>query len=253
MKRFALSLLLIIAAICVVSCKKDNPNGKYGVDGKTPLPKAVDLGIVVEGKTILWASFNLGASKEYDYGDYYAWGEVSPKADYSWNTYVYTPGDKFTKYCPKDKEESKWDLTRKPLGADGETRLLPEDDAAHVHLGGKWRMPSLIEVEALLALTKDSDYTWDYTATVPNAQGEDIVGVRVTRKSTGATIFLPSSGWRDGTEAKNDGVWGVFWSSVLQSKLAPDFAYGFSSASDGLKLFNGARSNGCVIRPVCEK
>ena len=43
-----LAVLVILSA--AVSCKKDNPKGKYGVDGVTPLPEAVDLGTVVNGK-----------------------------------------------------------------------------------------------------------------------------------------------------------------------------------------------------------
>ena len=79
------SLFICLAALMVlaVSCKKDNsndvPKQKYGVDGVTPLPEAVDLGTVVNGKTVLWASFNLGASKEYEYGDYYAWASSCPR------------------------------------------------------------------------------------------------------------------------------------------------------------------------------
>lgn len=48
-----------------ISCNKDD---KYGVDGMTPLPEAVDLGLP---SGLKWSSFNLGASKEYKCGDYY--------------------------------------------------------------------------------------------------------------------------------------------------------------------------------------
>ena len=77
-----------------------------------PLPEAVDLGLP---SGLEWASFNLGASKPEEYGDYYAWGETKPhyssldpltwmegKEDgYSWSTYEWCAGDKntITKYC----------------------------------------------------------------------------------------------------------------------------------------------------------
>ena len=59
-------LYLSFAALLAmaVSCKKedntpqqpedpgDQPSSQYGVDGKTPLPEALDFGIQVNGKTI---------------------------------------------------------------------------------------------------------------------------------------------------------------------------------------------------------
>lgn len=40
--------------------------------------KAVDLGLSVK-----WATCNVGASKPYEYGDFFAWGEVEPKERYA--------------------------------------------------------------------------------------------------------------------------------------------------------------------------
>ena len=56
--RMKKSLFICLAALIVlaVSCKKDNSNDvskqKFGVDGVTPLPEAVDLGTVVNGETV---------------------------------------------------------------------------------------------------------------------------------------------------------------------------------------------------------
>lgn len=71
-------------------------------------PEAVDLGLSVK-----WASFNLGASKPEEFGEYYAWGETKPKTVYQWDTYLYSrDGKTFTKYDGNDH-----------------ITLLPEDDA----------------------------------------------------------------------------------------------------------------------------
>ncbi len=91
MKRLIYFSLAALFALSV-SCSKDKKTGnedagKYGVDGKTPMPEAVDIGLVVDGKTIKWASFNLGASKEYEYVNYYAWGETEAKDVYSHTNY----------------------------------------------------------------------------------------------------------------------------------------------------------------------
>ncbi len=56
------------------------PSSSYSV----PVPEAVDLGLP---SGLKWASFNLGATKPEEYGDYYAWGETEPKELYDWSTY----------------------------------------------------------------------------------------------------------------------------------------------------------------------
>lgn len=44
----------------------------------------VDLGLSVK-----WATCNVGATAPEEYGDYFAWGETSPKSDYAWSTYKF--------------------------------------------------------------------------------------------------------------------------------------------------------------------
>lgn len=113
---------------------------------------AVDLGITMkreDGSTyrVYWATRNLGASSPYESGDRYAWGEVETKEDFSWETYKWANGvNKFTKYCSSARAEYNWGGTG---DADNKTVLDPEDDAAHVILGGKWRMPTKDELIAL--------------------------------------------------------------------------------------------------------
>ena len=168
MKRF---LYLSLAALMVlaVSCKKDNKPGnddpgKYGVDGVTPMPDAVDIGLVIDGQKVLWANFNLGASKESEKGDYYAWGETEihyssldpltwkegMENGYSSTTYKYAKGTttSYTKYCNK-AEMGDGGFT------DGLITLLPEDDVVCKRLGGKWRLPSLKDFQGLVELKND--------------------------------------------------------------------------------------------------
>ncbi|MBO5975012.1 MAG: hypothetical protein J6P95_04780, partial [Paludibacteraceae bacterium] len=58
----------------------------------------VDLGLP---SGLRWATCNVGATKPEEYGNYYAWGETSPKTTYSWSTYKWCngSGDTMTKYC----------------------------------------------------------------------------------------------------------------------------------------------------------
>ena len=247
--------------VLAVSCKKSSGPGP---EKPFPEPEPVDLGIVMErvdGTTykLLWGSFNLGASREYEYGDYYAWGELTPKSDYSWETYALANGDyeKLTSYCAKDKERF-WDKEAKPEGPDGVMRLALSDDAANYRLGGKWRMPTLEEIRALLALKaiaddEDSDYKWDQWVSVTNDDGEEVFGTRITRKSTEATLFIPATGRCEGTDSIVDaGTSGGFWSATLNPS-APTFTNILFTNSNITNVAGLNRQKGFPVRPVREK
>ena len=251
-------LCAIASIVLLFACTPENQDGKpvrdkYGVDGVTPLPEAVDIGMVVDGKIIKWASFNLGAGREYEYGDYYAWGETAAKQDYSWATYAHANGqfNKLTDYCPKE-QTGYWDSTVKPRGPDGETTLLPSDDVAQVKLGGKWRMPTVDELKALLELKTNKNYIWEDWALVKDARGNVVRGLRITRISTRASLFFPAAGYCEGTDlGKAAGTWGYYWSSSLSSPGPGSAFYMFlGSENSGMATLN--RSNGFTVRPVTE-
>ena len=46
----------------------------------------VDLGLP---SGTLWCKYNLGANTETEYGDYYAWGELTTKSEYTEENYRY--------------------------------------------------------------------------------------------------------------------------------------------------------------------
>ena len=156
----------------------------------------VDLGLSVK-----WATFNVGAAKPEEYGDYFAWGETSPKDNYSWSTYKYCKGsdDTMTKYCTSSSYGT----------VDNKTVLDLSDDAAHVNWGGSWRMPTNAEFEELL---NTSNCTWTWT-TMNGVNGYKVV----SKKSgyAGNWIFLPAAGYRDDAVLRNVGSGGYYWSSSL--------------------------------------
>ena len=266
MKKF-LCLLFVPLMVLAVSCKKDDKSGKgedsgkYGIDGVTPLPEAVDLGLE---SGVKWASFNIGASKEYEYGDFYAWGETTPKDNYNWASYKWCTGaeNKLTKYCQSGYTDY-WDYTAKPEGIDGIMALYPSDDVAHVKLGGKWRMPSIADFEELLALEteasqENSDYTWEKWAFATDADGNEVIdakgnvvrGIRIKRKSTGATLFLPAAGKIIDTHIYNVGAVGEYWSSSLTTD-SPHKAYYMHILSSVATRNYDLRCYGLSVRPVC--
>ena len=203
-------------------------NGYVGIENGY---QWVDLGLP---SGIKWASCNVGAENPEDYGNYYAWGEVLPKEDYSWETYKYANGasNKLTKYCNNASYGDNG-------FTDNKTTLDPEDDAAQVSWGGSWRMPTDAEWAELIA-----NCTWTWTTQ------NGINGYQVTGKTNSNSIFLPAAGFRYGTNLRNVGTYGYYWSSSLYESL-PYFAWRLSFGSGDVGKGNSDRSRGHSVRPVC--
>ena len=203
---------------------------------------AVDLEIVMtreDGTTyrLFWAKSNLCTSgmcaNPEDYGDYYAWGETEPKSEYSWDTYKWCDGPKYmTKY---NHEEAYGTVDKK-------TVLDPEDDAAHVVLGGKWRMPTDKE---WMELKKQCKWTW---TTENGVEGHKGVA------SNGNSIFLPAAGGRENSGLYDVGVECYYWSSSLRHNRDADTycAWLFNFYWHRLTDYY-ARYVGASIRPVSEE
>ena len=181
---------------------------------------------------VYWATCNLGTSNPEDYGDYYAWGETETKSAYSWSTYKF--GTSYLGPFSKYNTESSYGTV------DNKTVLDPEDDVAHVKLGGKWRLPTVVEWNGLTS----TKHLWEWT----NLNG--VNGYKVTGPND-KSIFLPAAGIRRGTDLDNVGSYGIYWSSSLfpgrpiQACCVDFDSYGLSSR---LSL----RSDGLSVRPVSE-
>ncbi len=195
-------------------------------------PEPVDLGLP---SGLKWASFNLGATKPEEYGDYFAWGETEPKADYSWATYKWCMGSKntLTKYC-----------TRSEYGYNGftdeKTVLDPEDDAAHVILGGNWRMPTKEEQDELR-----NKCSWEWTQ-VNGVNGQMVTG------PNGNSIFLPAACDPSLVYPEYVDSYGGYWSCSLYTS-DPDFeSYQILFFPYGTGWSYNDRFVGFSVRPVSE-
>lgn len=188
------------------------------------VPDAIDLGLSVK-----WASFNLGASKPEEYGDYYAWGELWPKSDYSWETYKWCNGtmSSLTKYCSHYAYGNGYDYL---------TELEDSDDAAKVCLGGKWRMPTSAE------MTELKQNTVAVAATV-----NGVKGYTFTERATGNSIFIPFAGTMIGTELVSPEGGFYCWSKTRNFSYDYNGLY-LSSYNSGIASY--VRSAGLTIRPV---
>ena len=192
----------------------------------------VDLGLE---SGLKWATYNVGATKPTETGDYFAWGETAPKADYRWTTYKYSNGTQSTmlKYC-----------TSATYGLlDNKTVLDGSDDAATVNWKSEWRMPTSDEQRELLEAC-----SWKWT---DNFNGSGVAGTVGTSKANGNTIFFPASGYYDGKKLIPDASHAV-WSSSVNSEftyLADLFFFG----SDGSSIARSHRMYGRTVRAVAGK
>ena len=213
----------------------------------------VDLGMIINGKPVYWATCNVGATKPEEYGDYFAWGETEPKDSYQWSTYQFCEviNDEafFIKYC-NDSSYGKDGFT------DDLTTLEPGDDAATANWKGKWRMPTYEEWEWLISTKEDEEikenYEWTWCdGTTVKYNETSVAGWKIVRKSTSATLFLPAAGRRYESGQSHVGSFGYYWSSSLGTD-DPYSARGVCFLSGG---FGGAiyyRFSGNSVRPVAE-
>ena len=178
----------------------------------------VDLGLP---SGLLWATCNIGADAPEDYGEYFAWGETTPKSVYNWGTYQLYDGSNVTRYT----------------GSDGLTTLLPEDDAAVANWGGGWRMPTIEEWQELV---QNTTVTWD---TVNDVNG------RLFTASNGNSLFIPAAGYYYASTLELAAWRGLYWSSSLYMNNT-DGARNFYFNSEGYLLFNFGRCLGQSVRPV---
>ena len=206
------------------------------VDSKVSSWKSIDPESVDLGLSVLWSSFNVGATSIEDFGDYYAWGETDPKENYDWYSYKWCVGS--NNWLTKYNNDNSYGVV------DGISVLDPEDDAATVNWGGGWRTPSIKEWGELL-----SNCSWVWT-TQNNTNG-----YLVTSNISGYTdksIFLPAAGERIGTSLDNLNTTGRYWySSITDWNSADAFDLFFDQFGYGTGHY--LRNAGRVVRAVMDK
>ena len=207
-------------------------NSEYVANFEVPINnghKYVDLGLSVK-----WATCNVGATSPEEYGEYFAWGETTPKTTYDWSTYKYCNGtsDSMTKYCTSSNYGT----------VDNKTVLEFSDDAARVNWGGSWRMPTKAEYEELI---DTNNCTWKWTTQ------NGVNGYKVTSKKNGNSIFFPAAGFRGSSYLNFAGSYGYCWSSSL---ITGDSYYAyylnFDSSYVDWSIYD--RCYGQSVRAVCE-
>ena len=182
-----------------------------------------------------WAETNIGAEKPEDYGYYFWWGDTVgyKREDDKW---VATDGSS-QNFSFGESNTPTYNKGVATLQSEGwitaDNVLAPEHDAAHVHWGGNWRMPTEQELDDL---NSKCDWTW---TTTNGVNGYIVCGKGAYASSS---IFLPIGGC--GRMSKISFSYGGFyWSSVPSRGL-----YFFDSSSH--YTGTGGRDDGHSVRPV---
>ena len=192
------------------------------------LPQYVDLGLSVP-----WATFNVGANAPEEYGNYYVWGETTPKDVYSWGTYLWCNGTDhtLTKYNGRNEYGSVVDHV---------SLLSDTDDVAKAEWKGLWRMPTHAEIRELR-----EKCTWTWT---DDYNGTGIKGYEVT--GNGNSIFLPAAGLKKDNTLSNAGKNGLYWAGTGATHGTPNTAHNLTFRKGYEDNVVTNRFYGYSVRPV---
>lgn len=155
-------------------------------------PTAIDLGLPSGTK---WANYNVGATSETEYGNYYQYGKGAAQ-------YAATSGD------------SLYSGTEDPLDSSVDTAVQV--------WGGSWHMPTREQMQELIANT-----TYEWT-TINGVNGGKFTA------TNGNYVFFPAAGyyWHDVSEGVGD--YGSYWGSSPEgSGYAFSMSFNHSSRSVG--------------------
>lgn len=195
-----------------------------------PIYGYVDLGL-----SVLWATCNVGASQPEERGNYYAWGEIEPKEDYSWTSYKWCNGGLYYNLI---KYNTTPEYGYEP---DNLVVLESEDDIATITRGPKWRTPTSDEFDELCR-----HCSWHFSSL------NGVSGYQVYSTATGNSIFIPAIGHYMGTSLINDGVYAYYWSSSLDSSKPSHALVLLFYDYYWVSLTQYDRYRGMPIRPVMD-
>lgn len=226
--------LILSASLTCMADDTPQPPLPSTPDGTIGGYEYVDLGLP---SGTLWATHNIGASSPYEIGEYFAWGEVEPREDFSWESYKF-----FIEY-KYDPEYGAW-AAIEDIGAN---ICGTEYDAARHQWGDRWRLPNADEMYELRMLC------WSKYTTENGVSGVRIYGPNEH------SIFLPGGGmglW-NGHKDPFDSTDSYYWTG--EEELGPDG--GTEDPSDWAKSIliqynttmqsgQTLKASGICVRPV---
>jgi len=244
----------------ILKWEKKDTTQSLPVSGQIAGHDYIDLGLP---SGTLWATYNVGATKPTEFGDYFAWGETEPKDVYDWNTYKYCTAylNEFDLW--KLQSITKYNFGNEYTGTiDNQSILLSEDDAATANWGKEWVMPTIDDLKELSSecyIVWTNDYSGAKGIIVYKAKRAEDKGQRVESTQSPSTdysiadahIFLPAQGFREGLDVLNVGSEGGYWlSSLDEKKESHSYLYLFSNENGYWEGYVSNRYLGCPVRAV---
>lgn len=231
-----------------------NPNGKGPANDGTQ-----DDGYMDMGPAGVWATCNIGASRPYEYGKYFAWAESQgyyeseigrtangKRAFYS--TYYKWQGNKSHNLGAGDPltDVTKYKFIDTDAGlADNKCVIEPEDDGAHIALGGDWRIPTASEFRKLVEYCN-----------VQQTSVNGIAGYKFTLKTDSSKVlFFPMAGRAYGWSVKGKGS--IFRYTASTNFDGDNGRYVLTGGDNFInstnKVYWENRNDGVPIRPILAK
>lgn len=195
-----------------------NDGDDSGSDSEIAGHEYVDLGLP---SGLKWATCNVGAEKPEDYGDYFAWGEIETKSEYTESNSL-THG--------KQMDDISGDV---------------QYDVAAANWGGSWRMPTKDEMIELV-----SNCEWEWILIEKNDY--DSVKCYKGIGPNGNSVIFPVAGCYNGPSLISVGTGGLCWTSTpydVMLNLAYEFYFNDYNAEVS---YIGNRFIGQSVRPVSE-
>ena len=186
----------------------------------------VDLGLSVK-----WATMNVGAKTEEDYGHYYMWGSITPN----------TPDECNWANTPFNNGATSYDRTYFNSVKDTvipNKVLAKEYDVAVQIMGGDWRMPTKNECQELY---KNTTQSW---VTINGVNGRKFT----SKTDTSKYIFIPAAGYYYNGSVSEVGAYGYIWSSTISSPYSKARFLRFRSSTCGASTTE--RCYGMSVRGV---
>ena len=146
----------------------------------------VDLGLPSGTK---WAKCNVGAYSETDNGLYFPFGGIVG--------------------LDSPYYEGNFDSHKLKFNGDKKATLHLDNDAAHIHMGGKWHMPTKEQFEELLD-EKNTVSTWIYDYCIREVSGR-LFRSRINNE----TLFIPANGFISNHQYVQNGQTCSLWTSSI--------------------------------------
>ena len=146
----------------------------------------VDLGLPSGTK---WAKCNVGAYSETDNGLYFPFGGIVG--------------------LDSPYYEGNFDSHKLKFNGDKKDTLHLDNDAAHIHMGGKWHMPTREQFEELLD-EKNTVSTWIYDYCI-----REVSGRLFRSRINDETLFIPANGFISNHQYVQNGQTCSLWTSSL--------------------------------------